>query len=167
MSKIINIPLGERYGKLTVVKELNKDNRGARVWLCKCDCGNETSVNTSHLTQGSTKSCGCHRQEILRKNRNQKGKHWKIKDTSKMKGRVGELSGAWKENGYGYLAVHAWVYRWKGAPKKCESCGTTKAKKYEWANLDHKYQRILDDFIRLCTSCHRQYDIKNNNWKNR
>ena len=61
----------------------------------------------------------------------------------------------------GYRAVHLWVQKWKGIPKKCESCGTEKAKKYEWANIDHKYCRVLEDYIRMCTSCHRKYDYNN------
>ena len=41
-------------------------------------------------------------------------------------------------------------------------CGTETAKKFEWANIDHKYRRVLEDFIRMCTSCHRKYDYENN-----
>jgi hypothetical protein len=57
--------------------------------------------------------------------------------------------------------MHVWVARWKVKPSLCEHCGTTKSKKYEWANIDHKYRRVLDDYIRLCTSCHRNYDYQN------
>ncbi len=28
-------------------------------WLCSCSCGKETAVDTSDLTSGKTKSCGC------------------------------------------------------------------------------------------------------------
>jgi hypothetical protein len=68
----------------------------------------------------------------------------------------------WKGNNAGYSALHDWVRKWKGKPEYCEMCGTTIAKKYEWANIDHKYRRILDDYIRVCTSCHRIYDRNNN-----
>ena len=27
--------------------------------LCRCDCGNETTVTAVRLTRGATKSCGC------------------------------------------------------------------------------------------------------------
>lgn len=69
----------------------------------------------------------------------------------------------WQAEKVSYSAIHAWVTRHKGSPQKCEHCQTTEPRKYEWANIDHKYKRDLDDYIRLCTSCHRQYDIENNN----
>lgn len=71
----------------------------------------------------------------------------------------------WKGEKASLKAIHQWVYLWKGKPKKCEVCLTTKAKKFEWTNKDHKYKRILNDYVRMCTSCHRIYDIKNNNYK--
>lgn len=49
---------GDRFGKLSVIKLL--ENR--RI-LCRCDCGNQTTVIGNNLTSGHTKSCGCtHRQ---------------------------------------------------------------------------------------------------------
>ena len=64
----------------------------------------------------------------------------------------------WKGNNVGYQALHTWVRKHKGTPQKCEHCGRTDKKKYEWANIDHSYKRNLDDWIRLCTKCHREYD---------
>ena len=29
------------------------------MWYCKCDCGNETIVQSSNLINGHTQSCGC------------------------------------------------------------------------------------------------------------
>lgn len=60
--------------------------------------------------------------------------------------------------------VHRWVEKWKGKPQKCEVCGTENSKKFEWANIDHSYKRILEDYIRMCTPCHRKYDIEHNNY---
>ena len=56
--------LGMRFGKLTVTgidEERTKDNKV--YWLCKCDCGNITSVQSTALTRKKcfTKSCGCAR----------------------------------------------------------------------------------------------------------
>lgn len=38
-------------------------------------------------------------------------------------------------------------------------------RQYQWANKDHKYRRVLEDYMRLCASCHQKYDIKNNNYR--
>jgi len=51
-------------------------------------------------------------------------------------------------------------------PSKCEFCGTTQAKRFEWANIDGEYRRNLDDFIRLCKKCHNDYDGVNA-WQNK
>ena len=68
----------------------------------------------------------------------------------------------WKGDDAGLIAKHRWVQRQKGKPSLCEMCGTTTAKRFDWANKDHKYSRNLEDYMRLCASCHRKYDIKNN-----
>ena len=56
-----------------------------------------------------------------------------------------------------YCAYHLRVNQKRGKPKKCEHCGTISAKKFEWANKTGKYDDI-NDYIRLCTSCHRKMD---------
>lgn len=68
---------------------------------------------------------------------------------------------AWKGDNAGYVAIHQEIRRIKGTPSVCEFCGTRAAKKYEWANVDHLYSRDPDDYIRLCTKCHRNYDMGN------
>lgn len=58
------IKIGQRFGRLVVIKKLpakkRDDGKGARgQWKCKCDCGNEQNVESTHLTLGKVKSCGC------------------------------------------------------------------------------------------------------------
>lgn len=64
----------------------------------------------------------------------------------------------WKGDDVGYTALHDWLYIKLGKPNLCEECGTTKAKKYEWANISGEYKRDISDYKRLCTSCHRLLD---------
>ena len=45
---------GEKFGKLTVLKELH----GGYV-LCKCDCGKVKKINKGHMLAGDITSCGC------------------------------------------------------------------------------------------------------------
>lgn len=71
----------------------------------------------------------------------------------------------WRGENLSREGLHQWVAYWKGRPKKCEHCNSINKRKFEWANIDHKYKRDLNDYIRLCTSCHRKYDYENNNYK--
>jgi len=77
----------------------------------------------------------------------------------------GENNFQWRGKLTKYSAKHSWVRRKLGTPNYCEICKKTDKKKYEWANKDHKYSREIDDYMRLCTSCHQKYDILNNNYK--
>lgn len=66
----------------------------------------------------------------------------------------------WKGEEVGYRALHVWVVKMLGQPKKCEHCLKTdlKFRQYHWANKSHKYKRDLTDWIRLCAKCHKKYD---------
>jgi hypothetical protein len=72
----------------------------------------------------------------------------------------------WKGENAKYGARHMWIILHKGKPNHCSFCGKTelRPRQYNWANIDHKYRRNLDDYIRLCASCHQKYDIENNNY---
>lgn len=48
---------GQRFDKLLVIKQIDSDKRTQ--WLCKCDCGNVTVVQSCNLLSGHSKSCGC------------------------------------------------------------------------------------------------------------
>ena len=50
---------GMRFGQLTALRPIGKDQGHNVLWLCRCDCGRETTVRASHLSHGDTKSCGC------------------------------------------------------------------------------------------------------------
>jgi len=50
--------VGKRFNALVVIAEAGVKS-GHSVWLCQCDCGNQTRVRTGNLTSGQVKSCGC------------------------------------------------------------------------------------------------------------
>lgn len=74
-----------------------------------------------------------------------------------------------------YNTLHKWLIANKPRPPKCEHCGVLgafagKKQKHwnlQWANKDHSYNRILEDYIGLCTSCHNKFDVKHNGRVNR
>lgn len=55
---------GKRYGRLVVTKMIYAPL--ASKCLCKCDCGNETTVLATSLKYGITKSCGCLQKEVAK-----------------------------------------------------------------------------------------------------
>lgn len=63
MSKLKDLR-GMKFGRLTVIERA--ENKGAKVcWRCKCDCGQETVVQSWNLTHKHTKSCGCIQDETF------------------------------------------------------------------------------------------------------
>lgn len=49
---------GVQFGRLTVLTEAPKSGR-RRMWVCRCECGNELTTKGDYLRSGDTKSCGC------------------------------------------------------------------------------------------------------------
>ena len=63
--------IGQRFYNLEVLEEVpfeERKNKKRVEWKCQCDCGNITTVITNYLLNGHTKSCGCRRAEIAKKN---------------------------------------------------------------------------------------------------
>jgi len=54
---------GLRFGRLLVVGDVGKRQRGNILWECRCDCGNSFYAKAGHLRDGTTVSCGCFRSE--------------------------------------------------------------------------------------------------------
>lgn len=72
----------------------------------------------------------------------------------------------WKGGVAFYCTRHEMIYKLFGQPKKCEDCGSTEAKKFEWANLSGEYKIERSDWRRLCTTCHHRLDkIAEKAWK--
>jgi len=65
LGKNIKDLTGKRFGRLVVTRLMDERRYGSTVWECKCDCGNVTQVQVSHLQNGDTRSCGCLQREIM------------------------------------------------------------------------------------------------------
>ena len=59
---------GEKFGRLTVLAHAGKTNDRKALWLCRCECGNETTTTGKRLRKGETLSCGCLMREAQRAN---------------------------------------------------------------------------------------------------
>ncbi len=59
--------VGQKFGRLVVLKYVNNDKCGNARWLCRCDCGNELIIVGGNLVGGYTQSCGCYRSDRISK----------------------------------------------------------------------------------------------------
>lgn len=100
----------------------------------------------------------------------------KQSDATKLKiskANSGENAWQWKGDNVSKSGVHKWIVKQLGRPQRCDNPKCiyprfnargvlmVKPDKFEWANIDHKYKRILSDWKRFCTPCHRAFDYEN------
>ena len=100
MSKLIDLT-NQKFGRLTVLeRDKNRKTTGGSYWICQCECGTIKSVKSISLRNGDISSCGCYRQEQLRKVKYQKSEEEMlnkrfgklvVKQRSERKGNGGEL----------------------------------------------------------------------------
>lgn len=67
---------GSIFNRLTVLDFIWKTRPSGiryRFYRCRCECGNETFVNSADLKRGQTKSCGCLNQELRRNRKKHSG----------------------------------------------------------------------------------------------
>lgn len=64
--KPLMLPIGGRYGRLTIVGDRQVDARSRASYWCRCDCGKECRVAGTNLNCGHTTSCGCVQLEAVR-----------------------------------------------------------------------------------------------------
>jgi hypothetical protein len=70
---------GQTFGRWNVLARA-----GGRKWLCRCSCGAEKPVDGSTLRNGTSISCGCHRDECT-----------KARVTTHGKARPGSVASEW------------------------------------------------------------------------
>lgn len=51
--------IGQRFGRLEVLREAGRDAQGRALWVARCDCGGTKVLPSGYLTSGNTNSCGC------------------------------------------------------------------------------------------------------------
>jgi hypothetical protein len=62
MGKVRDL-MGEKFGRLTIIKYVGLDVSKKALWECLCDCGTIIVRPANCFTKGHTKSCGCLRKE--------------------------------------------------------------------------------------------------------
>ena len=64
MNILIDNLIGKNFNQLIVIDGPIKKNKKI-YWLCKCSCGQEKEIRADGLKNGSTKSCGGYKKNIL------------------------------------------------------------------------------------------------------
>lgn len=59
-------PVGEVFGRLTVLRRVKVEFDSNIMCECVCECGTKTIVRLCRLLDGATKSCGCYAKEVAR-----------------------------------------------------------------------------------------------------
>jgi len=111
--------------------------------ICKT-CGKEFFVYPCYVKQGA--SINCSRKCSI----------------AYMKGKIlGKDNPMWKGDKVSYKGLHNWLSKNFGKAYKCENPNCEKkSKNYEWAlKTGRKYSRNKEDYLMLCISCHRKYDM--------
>lgn len=103
-----------KFGRLTVLSRSEPDVRKRRAWICICECGKERIVDPQALKKGSSKSCGCLRDELCTKNNTTHGESNRTPEYSswcKMKERCFDKKcPAYKDyGGRGISACERWL----------------------------------------------------------
>lgn len=64
---------GDKFNRLTIVREDKKDSHGRKFYLCNCDCGNTKVIGRHGILSGRAKSCGCYMKEQSSKYNSNRG----------------------------------------------------------------------------------------------
>ena len=54
---------GDRYGRLAIIREVERQGKYNRRFECQCDCGNAIVARMADLRSHNTESCGCLHRE--------------------------------------------------------------------------------------------------------
>ena len=65
MPPFVNL-VGQKFGELTVIENAGYSCSGhTNLWICKCSCGNFTTVRGTNLKSHHTISCGCKKGKTI------------------------------------------------------------------------------------------------------
>lgn len=73
----LKIENGDKYGSLTILAEVNKQNN-FRMFECECDCGSRKTFRLNDLRNGHASSCGCLRVRSCSTHRMSKCYEYKV-----------------------------------------------------------------------------------------
>ena len=136
---------GKRFDRLVVLSYAGrrvtdaKRNCGAALWLCRCDCGNEKVILAPSLVDGTTRSCGCLRKEMLKDFNGRAGKNALAEGESAFNQLFYAYNKSARERGH-YFGLTKEVFR-ELTQQDCFYCGSPPTVKF------HAAKGTRGDFI--------------------
>lgn len=111
---------GCKFGRLTVLcrttDHICKSGQHKTMWLCKCNCGNETVVSAQGLRSGRTQSCGCYLLDVITKhggtsrNKNKRDRLYKVWEDMKRRCYNENDSEYHNYGGRGIVVCNEWLH---------------------------------------------------------
>jgi Uncharacterized protein containing a Zn-ribbon (DUF2116) len=156
---------GEKYGKLTVLEEVQKTGTGGRRYRaarCRCECGKHVTPRISSLKSGDARSCGCSRGQPKYEH-----KHCPVCGTPALirRGRTScsracgsQLARAARQAANpSYDVWHHRVTRARGPASgyACVDCGQPAQ---DWSTVNPSADDVRARFQPRCRKCHRHHD---------
>lgn len=156
-----NNEVGNKYGRLTIIGfshiycPPNKPQQKRSMWLCKCECGNETVVSINSLHRGNTRSCGCLHRETVRSIAGAKHCMWNPNITDEEREQR-------KEHRQGDRDFKQWSLAIKKIDnyicQKCKNRGGRLESHHMLPWKTHPERRYdLSNGVTLCKKCHKEF----------
>lgn len=137
---------GQRFARLVVLNQAERDSTGKTQWLCKCDCGQIKEITGLNLKSGNSKSCGC------RKHLSGVDNPRTITDPYRIKERKRTLA-----------MDRRWKYAILKRDKTCQKCGSMDQLQVHHLESYAKHPELRicpDNGAVLCFKCHLEFHIK-------
>lgn len=100
--------IDKKFGLLTVLSRASNGKNYMARWLCRCECGKESTVRVDKLNSGWTKSCGC-MQGAKRKHLMSETRTYRIWRGMKQRCLVPKQTGFENYGGRGITVCERWM----------------------------------------------------------
>ena len=143
---------GHRHGRLLVKECVGKDHRGKYLWLCSCDCGTDKIVVSDNLSSGKSNSCGCLREEVIRRPGNQYG-IFKDRRIAILRVQYSHLKR--RNTKMGFDEVIDFDTFTRLVESSCDYCGLEYSKEIEDRSSESKKLKLTSDYVLKCNGIDR------------
>ena len=118
---------GQKFGRLTVIGQADRDKRNKVRWLCECECGNMTITYGYILKEGKTKSCGCLLKDHIKKLNEEQWKDENFRKSTIDRSKK-QMEEQWKDEEYRQARINQVKKQWENENFKSSMTGENSPK---------------------------------------